>query len=189
MSYSDDVSALAGCACSGARNVAPLVDYAARGVRFAAARAGELPTIALPAAMQARAQQLLGDAARLDESIQRFAPPPAEAERFFAWAAAWRTFHAQLRQYIGSINWFDKLWAATAEQIETYAGQLGVWQQQFRELGGFLPGVVPPLPSVWRSIGIGVAAGLVTATIIYLVKSSSPRASVPLVVAATEPAP
>jgi len=171
--YIEGLDALAGCACSGTRNIAPVMAAATRGLQYAG-RAGELPFIAMPGAQQARANEVLGEAARLEAALRTFAPPATSAPQFAAWAASWKSWHAQLANYINGINWFDKLWAATAEQIETYAGQLGAWQQQFRSFGGYLPGVLPPASSVWRTIGIGVAAGLITASIIYFVRRPSP---------------
>jgi len=178
--WTDSVDALAGCACSG--SVQPAVRFAGRAAH-AAAQAGELPFFSPPAAMQARVQQVLGEFARTEAAIGRFAPTPPQAAQWSAWLPAFASFAADFRAYASKIDWFDKTFGAAATQIEAYAAQLGVWQTQFRDFGGYLPGVAEAGPSMLRTIAIGVAAGLTTAAIIWLLKSNRP---IPVVLAAPQ---
>lgn len=183
--YSDGIEALAGCHVGA--NVRPLV-YAAARIGEHAARVGDLPLLSTPAAMQARAEQLLGEVARTDEMIGRYAPPPAAAAAFLAWRTQWAAFAAQFRAYVAQINWFDRLWGSTAEQIETYAAQIGVWQSQFRDFGGYMPGVAPPAAWSWvKQVAIGVGVGLTVSGILWLLRSSAPRAPVPVVAVVAQP--
>jgi len=178
--WTDSVDALAGCACTG--TVRPALRFAGRAAQ-AAAQAGELPFFAPPAAMQARVEQVLGELSRTEQAIARFAPPPPTAAQFEQWRQAFASFAADFRSYASKIDWFDKAFGAAAAQIETYAAQLDVWQTQFRDFGGYLPGVTPPGPSVLKAIAIGVAAGLTTAAIVWVLKPNRP---IPVVLAPSE---
>jgi hypothetical protein len=87
---------------------------------------GQLGVISSPAAMQARLEQLRSTARALGGDVASYAPSEANAAKWSQWAVQYATWLAAFEAY--APDWADRLWGATANQIENYAAQLERWR-------------------------------------------------------------
>ncbi len=139
---------------------------------------GQLGVLSTPAAMQARLEQLKNAARSLAGDVASYAPAPANATKWSQWAARFATFLEGLEAY--DPDWADRLWGATANQIELYAKQLEQWRTALTKW----PGAVVNTPSAGvddspletlgkalRGAAFVVGGGLAAVAAIMLIRS------------------
>ena len=95
---------------------------------------GDLGLVSTPAAQAARLAQVKAAAASLATLASQYVPP---AERGAQWAAFARAYTDWLRTLEAfAPDWSDRLWGATANQIELYALQLEQWRAELAKWPG-----------------------------------------------------
>ncbi len=138
------------------------------------ASAGDLGLVSMPAAQLARLDSLRTQASNFERDVRAYAPPPELAAQWSVWRSNFGQWVAQLRAFEPS--WTDRLWGATADQIETYARELGQMRADLARWPGAR--VTAPMPeaspssstgqSAAKTIAISVAAGVLTVGAIAL---------------------
>jgi hypothetical protein len=138
------------------------------------ASVGDLGLISAPAAQLARLESLRMQASNLERDVRAYAPPVELAAQWATWLANFTQWITQLRSYQPS--WTDRLWGSTADQIETYARELGQMRADLaRWPGARVTAPTPEAPatstagqSAAKTIAISVAAGVLTVGAIAL---------------------